>query len=121
MKTSAKILAPVFVLLIVGVVAFGLSSHHKAQLTIENRSGEDIDALTVQVSGQLLAVGSVARGATKEVIVTRYSDSHWTLNGAWSASGKIHEEFGYITDGMSFDDRAVFKKDRRLNFTSTPK
>lgn len=98
----------------------GLSSIHTARLVIENQSGEDIPSLTVEVSGQLFSLGFLASGSTKEVIVSRYNDSHWTLDGAWSTSEKIHEEFGYITHGMSFDDHAVFEKGRRLNFKSPP-
>ncbi len=93
----------------------------EAKLVIENDSGEQIGDVSVKVWNREFALGTLAAGEKKEVRITEYSDSGWQINGWWPDGTLIREQAGYITHGMSFDDRAVFGRDRKLAFSSKPR
>lgn len=87
-----------------------------ARLRIENQSEEVISELRVTLSGNTISLGALAPGEKKEVALTRYSDSQWIVEGQWASGAKIREEAGYITHGASFNDQAVFSKQREFVF-----
>ena len=92
-----------------------------ARLVIENESGEQITDLSVKVWDHEFALGTLPTGERKVVGITEYSDSDWQISGRWPDGTLFSEQYGYITHGMSFDDRAVFGRDRKLTFSSKPR
>jgi hypothetical protein len=90
----------------------------EARLVIVNESGVQIADLSVKVWNHQFALGTLAPGEKKEVKISEYSDSEWQISGRWADGTELREQAGYITHGMSFDDRAVFGRDRKLVFSS---
>lgn len=117
------------VILVVVLVAiaslFGLRTFvfqdQVAKLEIENASGEQIEDVSVKVWNYEFALGTLPPGERKEVRITEYSDSAWQISGRRLDGTLIREQAGYITHGMSFDDRVVFGSDRKLVFSSKPR
>ena len=93
----------------------------EAKLVIENESGEQIADLKVKVWNHEFALGTLPAGEKKEVRITEYSDSGWQISGRWRDGTLLREQAGYITHGISFDDRAVLGRDRKLAFSSKPR
>ncbi|MDP1579143.1 MAG: hypothetical protein Q8M02_02620 [Candidatus Didemnitutus sp.] len=117
------------IILVVVVAAFAgwlgvrtfLFIEQEAKLVIENASGEQIADLSVKVWNHKFALGMLPSGEKKEVRITEYSDSAWSISGRWDDGTALSEQAGYITHGMGFDDRAVFGRDRKLVFSSKPR
>ncbi|WP_415910708.1 hypothetical protein [Oleiharenicola sp. Vm1] len=102
---------------------FGLRSfmRQEARLVIANESTEVLFDLSVKVWDQNFVLGTLRPGEKKEVRISQYSDSAWQISGRWAEGTPLREQAGYITHGMSFDDRAVFGRDRKLSFSSDPR
>jgi hypothetical protein len=105
-------------LVALAVIGWRVLFHHEARLVVENRSGEPIAQLSVTVSNQVFELDALAPGENKEVKLRRYADSAWAISGRWPDGSPIREQAGYITGGMSFDDRGVFSADRTFKFES---
>lgn len=114
-------LITVFVLGFIVCVGLRIFSAGEAQLTISNESQEKITALKVTVGKSVFQLDSIIPQESKKLKIRNYSDSHWILEGRWESGATFHEELGYITSGMSFDDHVVITKDKKLTFFSKPK
>lgn len=86
----------------------------EARLVIVNESGEQIADLSVVIWTHQFALGTLPPGEKKEVKISEYSDSGWQIGGRWGDGTPLREQVGYITHGMSFDNRVVFGRDRKL-------
>ncbi len=115
------VVATLVVIAVVAVLAFRLLGNQHARLLLDNQSGATIEDLTVEVAGQKFALGALPSQRNTAVRIDRYSDSDWFISGRWPDGATFHEHIGYITHGMSFDDRVVFDSARKLKYTSVPK
>jgi hypothetical protein len=109
----------VTVVLLGGVFGLRLLLRQEARLVIANESTAVISDLSVKVWNQDFLLGRLRPGERKDVRLNEYSDSAWRISGRWADGAEFHEQVGYITHGMSFDDRAVFGPVRKLVFTSS--
>ena len=90
----------------------------KASLVIRNESGEKLRDVHVVVWSYQFDLGDIAPGDTKEIRIQEYSDSSWAVEGLWPTGEHFADQYGYITNGMSFRDRLIFGPNKTIRFNS---
>ena len=83
-----------------------------AVLTLVNRSSNEIKSCVVKLNKEMADFGGLAVGASTSRKLKVWSDGHYDLtvqfvNGKW-----LHQELGYVTNGMDFSDTLEIYDDR---------
>jgi hypothetical protein len=108
------------ILLSLNLLASGSSgaTENTATVTIFNKSDSDIRFLDVGIAGKTLRINNMKNGAVTKVQFRGLGDSHYLLEGELQDGTKIGGEFGYVTNGMNFNDTFVITKGGKIEFTS---
>jgi hypothetical protein len=85
---------------------------------VSNESGQKVISLEIQLAGKKQTISNLKSGSAATIAFHDFGDSHYTLSGALQDGTKLTGEFGYVTNGLDFDDEFTIKEKGKIEFKS---
>lgn len=104
------------------ILAFWLNAclfGNKSIVTVINQSSQTIISLKIELAGETKTIAMLSNGRSAIVEFNNFSDSHYILNGVLKDGTLIKGEFGYVTNGMNFEETFVINKGGIVKYKQT--